>query len=86
MGLLNDFLSLKNDVNVGSKLINQKTDRKFLWLPFGRSLTKIVGSGTVSQRYESVPKFHGSTTLNNEYRIQSENLGVFKVIAFSTEG
>jgi hypothetical protein len=57
------FLSLKNDVNVPSKSNEQTT-----FFPSSRSLTKIAGSGSISQRlrirgsgYEQ--KCHRSPTL-----------------------
>jgi hypothetical protein len=51
---LYDFLSLKNDVNVPSKSNKQKKLRKIIFLLTScRSLTKIAGSGSISQRYGS---------------------------------
>ncbi len=58
MWLLNEFLSLKNNVNAPSESDKQtKTWRNFFLLTSWRSMTKIVGSGSasgsVSQRYGS---------------------------------
>jgi hypothetical protein len=56
--LVLNFLSLKNDVNVPSKSDSRKTSRKtFLTVSFmlasWRSVTKIAGSGFISQRHGS---------------------------------
>ncbi len=56
-----DFLSLKNDVNVPSKVISRKTFFILVyWWRLERSMTKIAGSGLQSG---SIPKCHGSATL-----------------------
>jgi hypothetical protein len=53
--LVLDFLSLKNDVNVPSKTNKQK--KFFIFFIFllasWRSMTKIAGSGSISQRHGS---------------------------------
>ncbi len=50
-----DFLSLKNDVNVPSKSNKQKKlcEKICFLLPSWRSMTKISGSGSISQRHGS---------------------------------
>ncbi len=47
------IFSLKTDVNVASKSKKQK-NLEFFLLPSRRSLTKIAGSGSISQRYPNV--------------------------------
>jgi hypothetical protein len=65
------FSSLKNDVNVHSKTNKQKN--LYFLLVSSRPMTKIAGSGagsgSVSHRYGSAPKCHGSATLKPTFRL-----------------
>jgi hypothetical protein len=67
--LFYDFLSLKNDVNVQKVIIKKSWKTNNLLVLSGRSqsLTEIAGfgvrSGSIGQKYGSVPKCPGSATL-----------------------
>ncbi len=71
--LLDDFLSLKNDVKVPLKSNNKKLEEKYILLTSWRSLTKRAGCGA-GCGYGSVPKCHRSGALVKREEKKTEKL------------